>query len=76
MKNNNRQAFIRRWQETTDIPPQTIGPFTPYYKELTKRLKVMPLPILIAISLILVGGMLYLIGPAITSYASLLQRGF
>jgi len=44
MKKNNRQAFLNRWKETTDIPVQTVGPFTPYYKEVTKQLKVMPIP--------------------------------
>lgn len=76
MKNNNRQAFIQRWQETTDIPPQTIGPLTPYYKEVTKRLKTMPFSVLVTLSIVIVGVLLYVFGPSITSYVTLLQRGF
>ncbi len=76
MKKNNKQAFLNRWKETTDIPVQTVGPFTPYYKEVTKRLKVMPIPALIAISVIIVGVLVYLFGSSITKLVSLLQRGF
>lgn len=76
MKNNNKQAFLNRWQETTDIPPQTIGPITPIYKEVTKRLKTMPFPMFIVLSVVIVGVLLYVFGSSITSYVTLLQRGF
>jgi len=74
--NNNRQEFLKRWKETIDIPPQTIGPFTPIYKEVTKRLKVMPLPMVVAVSVAIVGLVVYLFGSSITKLVSLLQRGF
>jgi len=74
--NNNRQEFLKRWKETIDIPPQSIGPFTPIYKEVTKRLKVMPLPMVVAVSIIIVGLVVYLFGSSITKLVSLLQRGF
>jgi len=73
---NNKQAFLDRWKETTDIPMQTVGPLTPYYKEVTKRLKVMPIPVLIAVSIIIVGSLIYLFDSSITKLVSLLQRGF
>ncbi|KKR02823.1 MAG: hypothetical protein UT26_C0018G0003 [Microgenomates group bacterium GW2011_GWC1_39_12] len=76
MKKNNRQAFLNRWKETTDIPVQTVGPFTPYYKEVTKQLKVMPIPVLITVSIIIVGFLIYVFGSSITKVVSLLQRGF
>lgn len=67
---------MHRWQETTDIPPQTVGPLTPYYKEVTKRLKTMPFPMLIVTSIIIVGALAYALGSSITKLVSLLQRGF
>lgn len=76
MKKNNKKAFLDRWQETTEIPPQTVGPFTPYYKEMTKRLKVMPLPLLVLGSLFIVVGLLFFFHSSIVSLVSLLQRGF
>lgn len=76
MNRNIQQAFLNRWQEATEIPPQTIGPLTPLYKEVTKRLKRIPFPVLIGVSIIVVLGILYILGASITTYVSLLQRGF
>jgi hypothetical protein len=73
---NKKQAFLNRWQETTDIPPQTVGPITPLYKEVTKRLKIMPFPLFIVLSIVIVGTLLYALGPSITKLASVLQKGF
>jgi hypothetical protein len=70
------RQFQKKWDEVTDLPPQTVGPFTPYYKMVTKRLKVMPLPKLIIISSICILALLFLFGSGITFLASLLQRGF
>jgi len=68
--------FQKKWNEVTDLPPQTVGPFTPYYKMVTKRLKVMPLPKLIIISIICILALFYIFGSGITFLASILQRGF
>ncbi len=70
------ERFEKRWNEVTELPPQTVGPLTPYYKMVTKRLKVMPIPKLILLSIVLILGLLFLFGPAITMITSLLQRGF
>lgn len=70
------QKFLHRWEQVTDLPPQTVGPFTPYYKHAVKRLKVMPWPALVGISLIGVVAAYFLIGSAITMLVSILQRGF
>lgn len=70
------EKFVQRWEEVTDIPPQTLGPLTPLYKKVSKRLKVMPWPALLALSVALVGGLYLLSGPAIIRLVSLLQRGF
>ena len=70
------QRFVERWKQVMELPPQTLGPFTPFYKRLTKRLKIMPWPIFLLLSLILVIGLYLLLGSAITLLVSLLQRGF
>lgn len=70
------QKFVKRWEEVTDLPPQTLGPFTPVYKFVTRRLKVKPWPALIIIGLATVTIMYGLIGTATVVIASILQRGF
>lgn len=70
------QKFVRRWEEVMDLPIQTMGPLTPYYKSITKRLKVMPWPLLVGISLLAIVGLYLLIGSTVTLLVTLLQRGF
>ncbi len=70
------QKFVKRWEEVTDLPPQTLGSLTPYYKWIVKRLKVMPWVPLVIVSLTVVIGLYLLIGGAITLLVSHLQRGF
>ena len=76
MKSTTYQKFVKRWEEVTDLPPQTVGPLTPIYKSLARRLKVMPWPALVVGSLVIVIGLYVLIGSAITLVVSLLQKGF
>ena len=73
---NTYKNFVKRWEEVTDIPPQTLGPLTRPYKKLTKRLKVMPLPWLVVISVLFVVGVYVVFGPTIKFLVTLLQRGF
>jgi hypothetical protein len=68
--------FVKRWEEVTDLPPQSVGPLTPYYKKVVTKLKIMPWPLLVVGSLLLVICLYLLIGSAITLLVSLLQRGF
>ena len=70
------KKFVERWEEVTQLPPTTLGPLTGFYKILTRRLKVMPLPALSIVSLVCVASVYVLFGSAITLLASLLQRGF
>ena len=76
MSDHFYQKFVKRWEEVTDLPPQTLGPLTPYYKGIVKRLKVMPWLPLVVVSLSVVIGLYLLIGGAITFLVSILQRGF
>jgi len=70
------QKFVKRWLEVTDLPPQSLGPLTPVYKVLTRRLKIMPWPALVAVSIFTVAAIFILFGSAITVLVSVLQRGF
>ncbi|MBI5018922.1 hypothetical protein HZB58_01490 [Candidatus Gottesmanbacteria bacterium] len=70
------QKFVKRWEEVTDIPPQTLGPLTQLYKQMTKRLKVTPLPWFVGVSLLVAAGLYIIFGPAVSAIVTLLQRGF
>jgi hypothetical protein len=70
------KKFVKRWEEVTDLPPQTMGPLTPFYKKAVMRLKVMPWPLLVIGSLFTVICLYLLIGSTITLLVSILQKGF
>lgn len=72
----NYNKLVARWKETTELPPQTVGPLTGLYKRTTHWLKTMPLATLIGVSIVLVFALVVLLGPSVTSLVSLLQRGF
>lgn len=76
MKSAAYNRFVKRWEEVTDLPPQSVGPLTPYYKRITKHLKIMPWPALVIVSTLLVVVLFFLVGSAVTLLVSLLQRGF
>ena len=76
MKDVLYDKIVKKWEETTDLPPQSVGPFTPLYKEFTKRLKVMPFPLLVFGALVAVVLLFLLVGSGISLVASILQRGF
>lgn len=70
------EKFLRRFEEVLDLPPQRLGIFTPLYKSLVKKVKVMPWPWFLLVSVIIVLGVYMLIGSTITLLVSLLQKGF
>ena len=76
MKDALYNKFVQRWEEVTDLPPQTVGPLTPYYKKVVTKLKVMPWPLLVAGALVIVICLYLLIGSTVTLLVSILQRGF
>ncbi len=76
MPDTTYRKFVARWEEVIDLPPQTLGPLTPLYKAFMRRLKVMPWPLLVGLSLMTIVGLYLLIGSTITLLVSLLQRGF
>ena len=76
MTNTFYERFVRRWEQVTDLPPQTLGPLTPYYKMLTRRLKQWPWPMLVFGSLFIVAGLYFILGSGIVFLTTLIQRGF
>ena len=70
------KKFVKRWEEVTDLPPTALGPFTPYYKMVVKRLKVMPWPVLVLVAAVITLALYLILGSAVTFLVSLLQRGF
>jgi hypothetical protein len=76
MKDALYGKFVKRWEEVTDLPPQTVGPLTPFYKKAVTRLKVMPWPLLVIGSLLTVVCLYLLIGSTVTLLVSILQKGF
>lgn len=76
MTDTTYKKFIARWEEVVDLQPQTLGPLTPLYKTLIRRLKVMPWPYFVLMAATLVFILYFLLGSAITFLVTLLQRGF
>lgn len=76
MSDTTYKKFVARWEEVIDLPIQRIGPLTPYYKSVTKRLKIMPWPLLVGMSLMVIVGLYLLIGSTVTLLVTLLQKGF
>lgn len=76
MRDVTYKKFVARWEEVMDLPPQTLGPLTPLYKALIRRLKVMPWPYFVLTAVGLVLFVYFVIGSAITLLVTLLQKGF
>lgn len=76
MKDLLFDQIVSKWQEVVDLPPQKLGVFTPLYKRFTRILKKTPIPILFIVSVGLVLGIFFLLGPATIYIVELLQRGF
>ncbi len=76
MADTTYRRFVKYWEQVTDLPPQTLGPLTPVYKRVTKRLKVMPWPWFVIVSVATVMAAYVAVGSAVTFIVSLLQGGF
>lgn len=76
MRDRTYQKFVKRWEEVTDIPPQTLGPFTNIYKTLTHQLKVMPWPWYVVAGMIVALVLYLFFGTSVASLVTLLQKSF
>lgn len=72
----NYAKFLTRWEEVTELPPQSLGWLTTPYKWFTKRFKVMPWPWFIGGSIVVAAVVYLLLGSAIAYLVSVLQKGF
>jgi len=70
------KRFVKRWEEVTSLPPQSLGPFTSAYKWITRRFKVMPWPWFVGVSVLVAAVLYFLFGSAISFFVTILQRGF
>lgn len=70
------QKFMQKWDEVTELPPQTIGPFTPMFKRTAPYFKVAPWRVLIPLSFLFAVGIALVFEMTTVQLVSLLQRGF
>ncbi len=68
--------FVKQWEKVTELPPQTVGPFTPVYKRTVRYFKVDPWRILMPVSFIIAAGTALLLEVTAVQVANILQRGF
>lgn len=76
MNDKTFDSIVNRWNEIVDVPPQDVGKLTAYYKKITKRLKVMPWPVLFVLSVFVILLVFFLLGPAVIYLVEMIQRGF
>lgn len=68
--------FMRRWEEVTELPPQTVGSFTPMYKRTVRHFKVDPWRILMPVSFLIATAIALILEVTAVQIANILQRGF
>ncbi|RJR15725.1 hypothetical protein C4579_01450 [Candidatus Microgenomates bacterium] len=68
--------FYRRWEEVTEVAPQTMGPLTPLYKKVIPVFKTAPWRIIVPVSFLVVMMIALLHEVTAADIASLLQAGF
>lgn len=77
MKNEDLyQLLVTKMNEVTIVPPQSVGPFTFWYKRLVPRLKFYPWKSTLVLSLLAALILYFLFGATLVRIASLLQFGF
>lgn len=70
------EKFIQKWEEVTEMPPQTVGPLTPVYKKTVPLLKIAPWRILIPLAFVVIAGLFLMLQITAAQITSILQRGF
>lgn len=70
------QKFVAKWDEVTELPPQTIGPLTPVYKKTVPYFKYAPWRVLMPVSFIIIAAVALALEITAVQVASFLQRGF
>lgn len=76
MKKNTYELLVHKMREVSDLPQQTMGPFTPLYRTMIPYVKEAPWRWFAAGSF-MVGVVLYVVfGALIVRVVSVLQHGF
>lgn len=70
------QKFVQKWDEVTELPPQTVGPLTPVYKRTVPIFKVAPWRLFVPLAFTLAAGFALILQVTAVQIATLLQRGF
>lgn len=77
MKNDKfYQVLVSKMQEVAVVPPQSVGPLTPFYKMVVPQLKYSPWRSMSVISILLAFFLYLVLGPILVKLASILQFGF
>lgn len=76
MKNKLYKNYLTRWQEVTELSPQTVGILTPLYKKAVPYLKVSPWKLVVPLSFVLAVVIALVMEASILQITSLLQKGF
>jgi len=76
MKNNTYELLVNKMHQVSELPQQTMGPFTPLYRTVIPYVKEAPWRWFAAGSFA-IGLMLYIVfGTLIVRLVSILQHGF
>lgn len=70
------EKFIKRWEEVTEVPPQTVGALTPVYKKTVPYFKVAPWRVIVPAVFIFSAFVALLLEITAVQVASILQKGF
>lgn len=70
------RLLVVRMQEVATVPPQTIGPFTYFYKRLVPGLKIHPWKVTALVSFMFTVFLYLVFGIKLVRLVSLLQFGF
>ena len=76
MKDKIYTNFVKKWEEVTDLPPQTLGPLTGSYKDLVHGVKSMPISFYVFFGICVALGIFFFFGLRVSYFVSLLQKGF
>lgn len=77
MKNDQLYERLReRMSSVSIVPPQEVGPFTPFWKTITHFFKTNPLKVFLTTGFISSIILWLLIGSALVRLVSILQYGF
>ncbi len=70
------ENFLKKWEEVTELPPQTVGPLTPLYKRTVPFIKADPWRILIPLAFVLAISIALFVHATAAQITSFLQGSF